>query len=83
MYIGDAMACQVVMRAIFTTKIMDDVHPVYRLFPCLALSHQEDVHMQRLCISEWTRATQCLDADDPVLGYNSVFKTFVRMDLFL
>ena len=40
MYSGDAMARAVVLRAIFLTSIMDDIHPVYRLFPCLALSHQ-------------------------------------------
>ena len=74
MYMGDAVACEVIMRAIFKSKIMDEVHPVYRLFPCLALSHSEDVQMQRLCVSEWSRAAQVMESDEPVLAYTSVFK---------
>ena len=77
MYIGDSASGQVVMRAMFKTKIMDEVHPVYRLFPCLALSHQEDLEMQRLCVSEWTRAAQYFDPSDPLHAYSSVFKTCV------
>ena len=79
MYLGDAMSGQVVMRAIFKSKIMDDVHPAYRLFPCLALSHQEDLDMQRLCISEWTRATHYFEADDPVMAYTDVFKKYALL----
>jgi uncharacterized protein (DUF924 family) len=50
------------------------VHPVYRLFPCLALAHQEDLEMQRLCVAEWTRATHYFEEGDPVLAYNDVFR---------
>lgn len=77
MFIGDELSCQVVMRAIFHSKIMDEVHPVYRLFPCLALSHQENLEMQKLCLAEWARATTFFEADDPILEYGNTFKRYL------
>eukprot|EP00051_Salpingoeca_urceolata_P013914 m.176208 g.176208 ORF g.176208 m.176208 type:complete len:550 (-) comp17937_c0_seq3:282-1931(-) len=38
MYAGDELVREVVLRAVFQTGIMDEVHPVYRLFPCLGKS---------------------------------------------
>lgn len=77
MYSGDAMCRDVVVRAIFDTSVMDEVHPVYRLFPCLALTHQEDVEMQKLCVSEWARATAYFEENDPIREYGNTFKRYV------
>ena len=73
MYIGDSMARAVVLRALYHSGVMDEVHPVYRLFPCLALSHQEDAEMQRVCLSEWERACEFFDANDPIREYTKTF----------
>jgi uncharacterized protein (DUF924 family) len=75
MYIGDSMARAVVLRALYHSGVMDEVHPVYRLFPCLALSHQEDLEMQRVCLSEWERACEFFDVNDPIREYTKTFTT--------
>lgn len=48
----------------------------YRLFPCLALSHQESLEMQKLCRTEWERASAFFEPNDPILEYTSVFQGY-------
>eukprot|EP00730_Choanoeca_flexa_P015978 TRINITY_DN7462_c0_g1_i3.p1 TRINITY_DN7462_c0_g1~~TRINITY_DN7462_c0_g1_i3.p1 ORF type:complete len:810 (+),score=180.93 TRINITY_DN7462_c0_g1_i3:141-2570(+) len=75
MYKGDEMARAVVLRSIFNTTVLDEVHPVYRLFPCLVLSRQEDKELQRLALTEWQRACEFFEADDPIREYTASFKS--------
>lgn len=50
----------------------------YRLFPCLALSHQESLEMQKLCRTEWERASAFFEEQDPILEYSGVFQGYVH-----
>lgn len=74
MFQGDRMARAVILRGLFNSSIMDELHPVYRVFPCIALSHQEDVQMQRLCIAEWEKTREFFDEDDPIRDYTTKFE---------
>ncbi|EDQ85939.1 uncharacterized protein MONBRDRAFT_28678 [Monosiga brevicollis MX1] len=75
MFAGDDMAKAVVLRALFHSHLMDEVHPVYRVFPCMALTHQEDLEMQKLAESEWTRACDYFTPDDPIREYKATFES--------
>ena len=75
MYHGDSLARDVVLRAVQETGIMQKVHPVHMLFPCLALSHQEDLQMQQLCLQLWDSVSDQFSADDPIWTFAASFKS--------
>jgi uncharacterized protein (DUF924 family) len=75
MYRGDALACDVVCRAAHETGVLSRVYPVHTLFPCLALSHQEDPAMQAMCLQLWERVAGQFAADDPIWTFATSFKT--------
>lgn len=68
MFLGQSLVRRVVTRAVTDTGVIDDVTPGLRVIPILALSHQEDLRMQRLCLEEWGRLTETLDPNDPEMG---------------
>eukprot|EP00049_Salpingoeca_infusionum_P008126 m.131652 g.131652 ORF g.131652 m.131652 type:complete len:711 (-) comp13923_c1_seq2:391-2523(-) len=74
MYESDDMTRAVIVRALFHSSIMEELHPIYRLFPCFALSHLEDAEMQKLCLSEWETVSESLAKDDPVQQYGERFQ---------
>lgn len=75
MYHGDALARDVVVRAIEETGSIQNVYPVHMLFPCLALSHQEDLKMQDLCLQLWESVAHNFTAEDPIWSFASSFRT--------
>jgi uncharacterized protein (DUF924 family) len=52
MFIGDLMAKEIAVRALHANRFAK-VPRDFRILPCLVLSHQEDLEMQKLCRAEW------------------------------
>eukprot|EP00052_Salpingoeca_macrocollata_P023625 m.208546 g.208546 ORF g.208546 m.208546 type:complete len:737 (-) comp22078_c0_seq1:22-2232(-) len=66
MYAYDEKGRDAVLRCI-ASGVMDQIDPpVYRLFPCFVLAHQEDVEMIRLCLREWDKVSSSFPNSDPI-----------------
>eukprot|EP00052_Salpingoeca_macrocollata_P005626 m.48500 g.48500 ORF g.48500 m.48500 type:complete len:416 (+) comp14963_c0_seq1:254-1501(+) len=73
-YVGEAHAQQVILRAL-RTGVFHRVPPVHRIFPCLALSHIENLEMQQLASREWDKVCHQFASTDPIWKLATAFET--------
>jgi len=72
MYASDSRCLSLVKRAI-RNGVVDKLRLIERVFPCLVLTHSEDVADQHLCMEEWRKVELELAPTDPLRVFHEVF----------
>src|SRR5215471_6335722 len=78
MYACDAR-CQGLVKRGLRVGMSARLHPIERVFLCLALTHSEALDDQLLCMDEWGQAMEELPPDDPLNVFDEIFQRHVRL----
>jgi uncharacterized protein (DUF924 family) len=78
MYDADAYCLTQVKRAI-RQGVIDKLRLTERVFPCLVLTHSENIEDQRLCMEEWRKVEAVLAPTDPLRIFHEVFARHVSV----
>lgn len=78
MYDTDAHCLSLIKRSIRQGAI-DKLQLIERVFPCLVLTHSEELADQQLCIEEWQKVEFGLSPTDPLRVFHEVFKRHVSV----
>jgi uncharacterized protein (DUF924 family) len=73
MYASDPRCLMLVKRAI-KQGVIDKMRLIERVFPCLVLTHSEELADQHLCMQEWEKAEDELAPTDPLRVFHEVFQ---------
>ena len=76
MYAADARCVALVRRAI-QRGVIDKLHLIERVFPCLVLTHSEALADQYLCMEEWAKVEAALTPTDPLMVFHEIFARHV------
>ena len=76
MYAADARCVSLVRRAI-KRGVIDKLQLIERVFPCLVLTHSENLADQHLCMEEWAKVESELSPTDPLLVFHEIFQRHV------
>ncbi|MDA5093731.1 DUF924 family protein [Aliiroseovarius sp. KMU-50] len=66
--------CLTMTRQAIRNGLVDQLQLIERVFPCLVLTHSEEVSDQELCLSEWARVQVDLAQDDPLRVFEDIFR---------
>jgi len=78
MYAADYRCLSLVRRAI-TRGVVDKLQLIERIFPCLVLTHSEEIADQHLCMEEWSKVENELTPTDPLRVFHEVFRRHVEV----
>jgi uncharacterized protein (DUF924 family) len=78
MYAADYRCLSLVRRAI-TRGVVDKLQLIERIFPCLVLTHSEEIADQHLCMEEWSKVESELTPTDPLRVFHEVFRRHVEV----
>jgi uncharacterized protein (DUF924 family) len=78
MYAADARCLELVKRGL-RGDVGARLHPIERVFLCLALTHSEALEDQLLCMEEWGRVMAALAAGDPLNVFHEIFHRHVAV----
>jgi alkyl hydroperoxide reductase subunit AhpC/uncharacterized protein (DUF924 family) len=78
MYAYDAR-CQALVKRGLRFGVSARLHPIERVFLCLALTHSEALEDQLLCMEEWGRTMEELAPDDPLNVFHEIFHRHVAV----
>lgn len=78
MYARDAR-CRALVKSGLRIGLSSQLRPIERVFLCLVLTHSEELNDQHLCMSEWARVMEELDASDPLNVFHEIFHRHVAV----
>lgn len=78
MYDADQRCLNLVKRAL-RHGVIEKLRLIERVFPCLVLTHSEDLADQHLCMVEWEKVEAALSADDPLRVFREIFQRHVAV----
>lgn len=78
MYAQDTRCLRLIKRAIAQGTI-ERLKLIERVFPCLVLTHSEQLADQHLCLQEWDKVQRELVQTDPLRVFHEVFSRHLRV----
>ena len=78
MYAADAR-CQSLVRRAIQCGVVHKLQLIERVFPCLVLTHSENLKDQHLCMEEWAKVELELSSTDPLRVFQEIFKRHVEV----
>jgi len=78
MYAADPRCLTLVKRAI-RLGATERLRLIERVFPCLVLTHSEDLPDHHLCMQEWEKVEAELEPTDPLRVFHEIFDRHLRV----
>jgi len=76
---GTDVHCRALVKRALRADTPARLRPIERVFLCLVLTHSEALEDQYLCMEEWARVTEELQADDPLNAFHEIFHRHVAV----